>query len=84
MFRALNQVYAVPIQVRGTCAWVRNELKGVAAEGYKQLNLGPPARVLKIEREGGDLLLEGGHPLFQVGAAEQLVGEFLRLLADSL
>lgn len=52
LFRALNQVYAVPIQVRGTCAWVRNELKGVAAEGYKQLNLGPPARVLKIEREG--------------------------------
>ncbi|MBI5568550.1 MAG: IS1634 family transposase [Desulfomonile tiedjei] len=52
MFRALNQVYAVPIQVRGTCAWVRNELKGVAAEGYRQLNLGPPARVLKIERAG--------------------------------
>jgi transposase len=52
LFRALNQVYAVPIQVRGTCAWVRNELKGVAAEGYQQLNLGPPARVLKIEREG--------------------------------
>lgn len=52
LFRALNRVYAVPVQVRGTCAWVRTELTGLASEGYKLLNLRPPDRVLKIERLG--------------------------------
>ena len=34
MFWALNEVYAIPVQVRGARAWVRNELREVAVEGY--------------------------------------------------
>lgn len=50
LFRALNEVYAVPVTVRGSRAWVRNELKGVAAEGYEVLRIRPPDRVLKLEK----------------------------------
>jgi transposase len=50
MFRALNEVYAIPVQVRGARAWVRNELRGVAAEGYQLLGIRPPDRVLKVEK----------------------------------
>lgn len=49
-FRALNEVYAVPVDVRGTRAWVRNEIRGDAAEGYEIMRLRPPDRVLKIEK----------------------------------
>ena len=49
-FRALNEVYAIPIDVRGTRAWVRNEIKGIAAEGYELMRLKIPDRVLKIEK----------------------------------
>lgn len=49
-FRALNEVYAIPIDVRGTRAWVRNEIKGIAAEGYELMRLKIPDRVLGIEK----------------------------------
>jgi len=49
-FRALNQIHAIPVDVRGTRAWVRNEIKGIAADGYELLHLKPPDRVLKIEK----------------------------------
>ena len=49
-FRALNEVYAIPIDVRGTRAWVRNEIKGIASEGYELMRLKLPDRVLKIEK----------------------------------
>jgi hypothetical protein len=51
-FRALNEVYAVPVQAGATRAWIRNELKGKVLEGYQLLNLKPPNRVLKIEQRG--------------------------------
>jgi hypothetical protein len=49
-FRALNEVYAIPVDVRGTRAWVRNEIRGIAAEGYELMRLKLPDRVLKIEK----------------------------------
>lgn len=49
-FRALNEVYAIPVDVRGTRAWVRNEIKGIAAEGYEHMRLKLPDRMLKIEK----------------------------------
>jgi hypothetical protein len=49
-FRALNGVHAIPIDVRGTRAWMRNEIKGVALQGYSALHLKPPDRILKIEK----------------------------------
>ncbi len=49
-FRALNEVYAIPVDVRGTRAWVRNEIKGISAEGYEHMRLKLPDRVLKIEK----------------------------------
>ncbi|MBI4801618.1 MAG: hypothetical protein HY796_03745 [Elusimicrobia bacterium] len=49
-FRVLNEVYAIPVDVRGTRAWVRNEIKGIAAEGYALMRLKLPERVLKIEK----------------------------------
>ena len=49
-FRALNEVYAIPVDVRGTRAWVRNEINGIAAEGYELMRLKLPDRVLKIEK----------------------------------
>jgi transposase len=52
LFRSLNEVYAVPVKVRGVVAWVRNELEGIAFEGYRTLGIKPPQRMLKLEREG--------------------------------
>lgn len=52
MFRALNEVYAVPVTVRGSRAWVRNELGTVAAESYDVLRIRPPDRVMKVEAVG--------------------------------
>jgi len=49
-FRALNEVYAIPVDVRGTRAWVRNEIKGIASEGYEFMRIKKPDRVLKIEK----------------------------------
>jgi transposase len=49
-FRSLNQVHAIPVDVRGTRAWVRNEITGTAAQGYEQMRLKIPERVLKIEK----------------------------------
>jgi transposase len=49
-FRALNEIYAIPVDVRGTRAWVRNEIRGEAAEGYEIMALRPPDRLLKIEK----------------------------------
>jgi hypothetical protein len=49
-FRALNQVYAIPVDVRGTRAWVRSEMRGAAQDGYDLLRLKIPDRVLKIEK----------------------------------
>jgi len=53
-FRALNQIHAIPVDVRGTRAWVRNEITGVAAEGYELMHLKIPERVLKIEKISPD------------------------------
>ena len=53
-FRALNEVYAIPVDVSGTRAWVRNEIRGIAAEGYEHLRLKLPDRVLKIEKLGSE------------------------------
>jgi len=36
--------------VRGTRAWVRNEIKGIAAKGYEIMRMKLPDRVLKIEK----------------------------------
>jgi len=49
-FRALNEIYAIPVDVRGTRAWVRNEIKGIAAKGYEIMRMKLPDRVLKIEK----------------------------------
>ena len=49
-FRALNEVYAIPVDIRGTRAWVRNEIKGPAAKGYEIMHMKLPDRVLKIEK----------------------------------
>lgn len=49
-FRALNEIYAIPVDVRGTRAWVRNEIREIAAEGYELVRLKLPERVLKIEK----------------------------------
>ncbi len=49
-FRALNEVHAIPVDVRGTRAWVRNEINGIVAEGYELMRLKMPERVLKIEK----------------------------------
>ena len=53
-FRALNRVYAIPVDVRGSRAWVRNEMKGAAQDGYDHLHIKIPDRVLKIEKIGSD------------------------------
>ncbi len=53
-FRALNEIYAVPVDVRGTRAWVRNEIRGIAADGYELMRLKLPDRVLKIEKIRSD------------------------------
>jgi hypothetical protein len=53
-FRALNQIQAIPVDVRGTRAWVRNEITGIAAEGYERMHLKIPERVLKIEKIPSD------------------------------
>jgi hypothetical protein len=49
-FRALGRVHAIPIDVRGTRVWMRNEIKGVALQGYAAMRLKPPDRILKIEK----------------------------------
>lgn len=51
-FRALNEIYAVPVKAHSSVAWIRNEIKGTALKGYQFLNLKPPDRVLKIESTG--------------------------------
>lgn len=48
--RALNRVHAIPVDVRGTRAWVRNEIKDIALRGYELIRLKPPDRILKIEQ----------------------------------
>jgi hypothetical protein len=53
-FRALNRVYAIPVDVRGSRAWVRNEMKGAAQDGYDHLHVKTPDRVLKIEKIATD------------------------------
>lgn len=53
-FRSLNEVYAIPIVVRGVRAWVRNEIQGVAAHGYELLHLKPPDRLLRLENLASD------------------------------
>jgi transposase len=53
-FRALNRVYAIPVDVRGSRAWVRNEMKGAAQDGYDHLHIKIPDRVLKIEKISSD------------------------------
>lgn len=58
LFRALNEIYAVPVQARGTTAWVRNDVLGVAAKGYRLLGVPMPARVMKIEKKGGTVSLQ--------------------------
>lgn len=53
-FRALNHVHAIPIDVKGTRAWVRNEIIGIATQGYEVMHLKIPERVLKIEKIRSD------------------------------
>lgn len=53
-FRELNNVHAIPIDVKGTRAWIRNEIAGITAEGYELLHLKIPERVLKIEKIRSD------------------------------
>ena len=48
-FRSLSRVHAIPIDVRGTRAWMRNEIKGVALCGFEAMHIKPPDRNLKIE-----------------------------------
>jgi hypothetical protein len=52
LFRSLNEVYAIPVDVRGIRAWVRNEIQGIAFEGYQALGIKPPERILKIVKGG--------------------------------
>ena len=49
-FRALNEIHAIPIVVRGVRAWVRNEIRGVAVCGYELMHIKPPDRLLKLEK----------------------------------
>jgi len=49
-FRALNEIYAVPVDIQGSRAWVRNEIQGDAMEGYRIMGIRPPDRILKIEK----------------------------------
>jgi transposase len=53
-FRALNHVHAVPVDVRGSRAWVRTEMRGLPQDGCRFLQLKMPERVLKIEKIGSD------------------------------
>lgn len=53
-FRALNHVHAIPLDVKGTRAWLRNEMTGIAAQGYELLRLKIPERVMKIEKMRSD------------------------------
>jgi hypothetical protein len=48
-FRGLNDVHAIPVQVRHTTVWVRNELPEKAAKEYQLLQVKPPDRVLQIK-----------------------------------
>jgi hypothetical protein len=48
-FRALNEVYAIPFQVRSKQVWIRTEITGIAARGYQRLKLKIPERILKLE-----------------------------------
>jgi transposase len=48
-FRALNEVYAIPFQVRSKQVWIRTEITGTAAKGYQRLKLKIPERILKLE-----------------------------------
>jgi transposase len=53
-FRALNHVYAIPVDVRGSRAWVRSEMRGIPQDGCTLLHLKIPERVLKIEKVATD------------------------------
>lgn len=49
-FRALNEVYAIPFQVRAKKVWIRTEMLGTVAKGYQRLKLKIPERILKFEK----------------------------------
>jgi transposase len=53
-FRALNNVYAIPVDVRGSRAWVRSEMKGIPQDGHDLLHIKTPDRVLKVEKMASD------------------------------
>lgn len=55
-FDALNQIRAVPVEVRGQTVWVRTKIEGIAAKVMQALKIRIPGDVLKLpdEEEHGD------------------------------
>ncbi len=47
-FDALNEVRAVPIEIRGQTVWVRTAIKGIAAKTYQTLKIRIPSNVLQL------------------------------------
>jgi transposase len=55
-FDALNQIRAVPVEVRGQTIWVRTKIEGIAAKVIQALKIRMPGDVLKLpyEKKHGD------------------------------
>lgn len=47
-FDALNEIRAVPIDIRGQTVWVRTSIEGIAAKTYQTLKVKIPSNVLKL------------------------------------
>jgi transposase len=47
-FEALNQVRAIPVQVRNQTVWVRTKIEGTAAKTYQHLKIRIPGEILKL------------------------------------
>jgi len=52
-FDALNQVRAIPVNVRGQTVWVRTKIEGIAAKTLQILKVRIPSDVLKLPKEEG-------------------------------
>jgi transposase len=50
-FDALNQVRAIPVNVRGQTVWVRTKIAGIAAKTLQTLKLRIPSDVLKLPNQ---------------------------------
>lgn len=48
----LKEVRAIPVDFKGTVAWVRTDIKGNAAKIFKALGMAIPSKLLKVTSEG--------------------------------